>query len=267
MRNKLFGLTIFIITLVSTLSCQRFKDAPLIAQPATFTCSYEVLNTYPHDSNAFTQGLIFEDGDLYESTGLNGRSSIRKVDLATGKVLQQKDLDERYFGEGLTLWQDKLIQLTWLAKTGFVYDHNTFELIETFDYPTQTEGWGLTHNNRELIMSDGSATLYFLDPEKFTVTREIQVKDGRSPVERLNELEYVEGEIYANIWMSDRLARIDPETGTVLGWIDLTGIIEPKPTPERDAVLNGIAYDETEDRLYVTGKLWSKLFEIEAVCR
>lgn len=235
-----------------------------MVQAATKTCSYKVIHTYPHDSNAFTQGLVFDQGELYESTGLEGKSSIRRVDLATGKVLQIKDLDDRYFGEGMTLWQDRLIQLTWISKTGLVYDQKTFNQVATFSYPT--EGWGITHNHQELIMSDGSDTLYFLDPDTFEETKRIQVKDQNLPVDKLNELEFVQGEIWANVWLSDRLARIDPETGTVKGWIDLTGLIDPAATPTQDAVLNGIAYDAESDRLFVTGKLWPKLFEIKPVC-
>lgn len=235
------------------------------AQEQIPSCSYNVVQTYPHDDNAFTQGLIYDQGELYESTGLLGQSSLRRVELETGKVLQISDLDDRYFGEGLTSWQNRLIQLTWISKTGFVYDQKTFKQLATFNYPT--EGWGLTDDGQELIMSDGSDTLYFLDPDTFQTTKSLRVSDRSKPIDKLNELEYVKGEILANIWLSDRIARISPETGKVLGWIDLTGIIEPKPTPETDAVLNGIAYDAEGDRLFVTGKLWSKLFEIKTICQ
>jgi glutaminyl-peptide cyclotransferase len=235
-----------------------------LAQSQTKTCGYKVIQTYPHDPNAFTQGLVFDQGELYESTGLEGKSSIRKVDLATGQVLQISNLDDRYFGEGITLWQDRLIQLTWVSKKGFVYDQKTFQQLATFSYPTQ--GWGITHNDQDLIMSDGTSTLYFLNPDTYKETRRIQVKDHELPIDRLNELEFVNGEIWANVWMSDRIARIDPKTGVVTGWIDLTGIIDPAATPTQDAVLNGIAYDSELDRLLVTGKLWPKLFEIKPVC-
>ncbi|MEM7594621.1 MAG: glutaminyl-peptide cyclotransferase [Cyanobacteria bacterium P01_A01_bin.83] len=234
------------------------------AQEQVQTCGYDIVQTYPHDPQAFTQGLIYDQGELYESTGLRGRSSLRRVELATGKVLQINNLDDRYFGEGMTLWQDRLVQLTWVSQTGFVYDQATLKQLATFNYPT--EGWGLTHNDRELIMSDGSDTLYFLDPNTFQETNRIQVKDGRQSIDKLNELEYVNDEILANVWMSDRIARISPQTGQVLGWIDLSGIIDPVSTPSNDAVLNGIAYDQEGDRLFVTGKLWSKLFEIDTVC-
>lgn len=235
------------------------------AQKQIQSCDYNIVQTYPHDAQAFTQGLIYDQGELYESTGLYGKSSLRRVELKTGKVLQIYDLDDRYFGEGLTLWQDRLIQLTWISQTGFVYDQKTFEQLASFTYPT--EGWGLTDNGQELIMSDGSDTLYFLDPDTFQPTKRLKVSDRSRPIAKLNELEYVNGEILANIWLSDRIARISPQTGEVLGWIDLAGIIKPKPLPKNDAVLNGIAYDAAGDRLFVTGKLWSKLFEIKTNCK
>lgn len=260
-KINLWWLTI----LITLFGCQQAgKFTPVLAQPQTKTCGYKVIQTYPHDPNAFTQGLVFDQGKLYESTGLEGKSSIRKVDLATGKVLQISNLDDRYFGEGITLWQDRLIQLTWVSKKGFVYDQKTFQQLATFSYPTQ--GWGITHDNQDLIMSDGTSTLYFLNPDTYKETRRIQVKDHELPIDRLNELEFVNGEIWANVWMSDRIARIDPKTGVVTGWIDLTGIIDPAATPTQDAVLNGIAYDPESDRLLVTGKLWPKLFEIKPVC-
>lgn len=262
-KKPLFWLTIFLVLVAGKFGFPWVQSLSL-AQEQIDTCSYKVIEEYPHDSNAFTQGLIFAEGQLYESTGLHGRSSIRKVDLKTGKVSQSHDLDSRYFGEGMTLWQEYLIQLTWVSNKAFVYDKETFEPIKTMTYPT--EGWGLTHNGQELILSDGSDQLYFLNPDTFEEVRRIQVKDNHLAIKQLNELEFVKGEIYANIWMSDRIARISPETGKVLGWIDLTGIIEPAPEPQRDAVLNGIAFDETSDRLFVTGKLWPKLFEIEIVC-
>ena len=259
MQKSLLWLTI----LITLFGCQKLGQSPTVAEEKT-ECQYEVVETYPHDPKAFTQGLIYDRGDLYESTGLNGQSTVRKVDLETGEVLQVKDLAERYFGEGMTLWKNRLIQLTWVSKTGFVYDKKTLETIATFNYPTQ--GWGLTHDGTELIMSDGSSMLYFLDPDTFDIVRQIEVKENDTPVAQLNELEFVEGEILANIWMSDRLARIDPKTGKVNGWIDLTGIYEPQAANQQDAVLNGIAYDSRQDRLFVTGKLWSKLFEIDLDC-
>lgn len=265
MKNKnLVWLSVVAIVVGLGFYLQRNTFNSTSAQEQPQLCGYDVIEAYPHDSQAFTQGLIYHQGELYESTGLRGQSSLRRVELATGKVLQRHDLSDRYFAEGMTLWQDSLIQLTWVSKTGLVYDRQTFKQTGTFTYPTQ--GWGLTHDGRELIMSDGSDTLYFLDPQTFKETRRIKVSDRNRSIDKLNELEYVKGEIFANVWMSDRIARISPQTGAVLGWIDLTGIIDPLPLPKQDAVLNGIAYDETEDRLFVTGKLWSKLFEIEVVC-
>lgn len=228
------------------------------------TDSYQILHTYPHDSNAFTHGLIYVDGHLYESTGLNGKSSLRMVDLNTGAVLQKYDLPAEYFGEGLTDWGSTLIQLTWKAHTAFVYDRFSFSVLRTFEYPG--EGWGLTHDSTQLILSDGTSSLRFLDPKSFRETRRIRVVDqtGRA-VDNLNELEFVHGEIYANVWHADKIARISPQTGKVLAWIDLSGIIDPRDLHGGDAVLNGIAYDAAADRLFITGKLWPKLFEIKLV--
>jgi glutamine cyclotransferase len=222
--------------------------------------SYQLVHVYPHDFQAFTQGLIFVDGHLYESTGLNGKSSVRMVDLATGQILKNYEVPQEYFGEGLTDWGNTLVQLTWQAQKGFVYDRETFTLIKTFAY--EGEGWGLTHDGKQLIMSNGSAYLRFLDPKTFRETGRIRVTDDGHPVEKLNELEYVRGEIFANVWQTDKIARISPRTGKVLGWIDLSGIID-KSQLGGDAVLNGIAYDAVGERLFVTGKLWPKLFEIK----
>ncbi|MCL6511898.1 MAG: glutaminyl-peptide cyclotransferase [Anaerolineae bacterium] len=236
--------------------------ATLQPAPAAITYTYAVVNVYPHDPGAFTQGLVYADGVLYESTGLNGRSSLRRVALETGEVLQRRDLAPEYFGEGLALFNDRLIQLTWQNNIGFVYDANSFEPLQTWAYPT--EGWGLTHDGTHLIMSDGSATLRFLDPYTFAVQREVMVTDGGRPVARLNELEYINGEVFANVWMTDWIARIDPHTGRVLGWVDLSGLLAPEERAGTD-VLNGIAYDPQGGRLFVTGKLWPKLFEITLV--
>jgi glutaminyl-peptide cyclotransferase len=223
--------------------------------------AYHVVHIYPHDSRAFTQGLIYVDGHLYESTGLNGRSSLRMVDLSTGKVLQNYDLPTEYFGEGLTDWGSTLIQLTWKAHKGFVYDRFSFSLLRTFPY--EGEGWGLTHDDTQLIMSDGTPYLRFLDPKSFRETKRIRVIDEADrPVESLNELEYIHGEIYANLWQTDKIARISPRTGRILGWIDLSGIVDKHEFEGADAVLNGLAYDTAGDRLFVTGKLWPKLYEI-----
>jgi glutaminyl-peptide cyclotransferase len=239
-------------------------DDPLPTPPAEVPVyGYRIIETYPHDPNAFTQGLIYADGVLYEGTGLNGRSSLRRVDLESGEVQQIVRLPDQYFGEGITIWNGSIIQLTWRSQIGFVYDLETFELLGSFTY--ETEGWGLTHDDTHLIMSDGSNLLYYLDPETFDVVDQLPVLAGDKPVNQLNELEYIDGFIYANIWHSDRIARIDPESGQVTAWLDLSGLFPPAERPDPQAVLNGIAYDAEGDRLLVTGKLWPSLFWIELV--
>jgi glutamine cyclotransferase len=227
---------------------------------------YRVVRSYPHDRLAYTQGLLYHDGVLYEGTGMNGRSSIRKVRLETGEVLQIRALDQAYFGEGIVIWKDALIQLTWRSGIGFVYDAQSFQPRRTFNYAG--EGWGLTHDGTRIIMSDGSdtGTLRFLDPETLRETGKLVVRDGRQPVDELNELEFVKGEIYANVYQTDRIARISPKTGRVVGWIDLRGLLDPRDAAGAD-VLNGIAYDAAKDRLFVTGKQWPKLFEIQLLPR
>jgi len=220
---------------------------------------YEILKTYPHDSSAYTQGLIYLDGFLYESTGLSGRSSVRKVDIETGRSLQQYAVLPEYFAEGLTGWGSDLIQLTYQTQTGFVYDRATLKLKSSFPYTG--EGWGLTHDGKRLIMSDGTSTLRFLDPNSFRETGRIVVRDRGQPVRDLNELEYVKGEVFANVWQTDYVARIDPASGKVNGYIDLRGLLTDRERESTD-VLNGIAYDEAGDRLFITGKLWPRVFEV-----
>ena len=220
---------------------------------------YEVVNVYPHDRDAFTQGLLFRDGVLYESTGLNGKSSLRKVQLETGKILQQTSVEARYFAEGLTDWGSRLVQLTYQTNVAFAYDITSFKRLQTFSYTG--EGWGLAHDGRQLIMSDGTPTLRFLDPNTFAVTRRVQVSDGGLPVEDLNELEFIDGQVYANVWLTDRIAMIAPDSGRVVGWINLAGLMARRGLSD-DAVLNGIAWDAQRRRLFVTGKLWPSLFEI-----
>jgi glutamine cyclotransferase len=221
---------------------------------------YKVVRSYPHDPRAFTQGLVYSDGVLYEGTGLNGQSTIRKVRLETGEVLQVRRLESHYFGEGIALWRGSIVQLTWQSEVGFVYDKATFERTSTFNY--SGEGWGLTQNGTHLVMSDGSAQLRFLDPKTFREVRRITVRDGGQPVMQLNELEYIRGDIFANVWQTERIARISPASGQVKGWIDLRGLLTPSEAVGTD-VLNGIAYDTAGDRLFVTGKLWPRLFHIE----
>jgi glutamine cyclotransferase len=221
---------------------------------------YDLVKTYPHDPEAFTQGLVVMDGALLESTGLEGESTLRRVELETGKVLHQIDVPKFYFAEGLTVFNGKAYQLTWKGEKGFIYDPHTFRKLGEFEY--EGEGWGLTHDADSLILSDGSDKIRFLDPTNFQVKRTITVSDRGHSLHNLNELEYVKGEIFANIWHRDRVVRIDPQTGAIKGWIDLTGLLQPGDISDPEAVLNGIAYDEATDRLFVTGKLWPKLFEI-----
>ena len=233
-------------------------------QAAIPTYGYKVVHTYPHATDAYTEGLFYKDGYLYESTGQAGQSTVRKVELQTGKVVQRHDLPSQYFGEGIVEWKGKLVQLTWKAQIGFVYDFASFKQQRTFTYAG--EGWALTRDARHLYMSDGSAVLRILDPETLATTGTIMVKADGVPVTNLNELEWVKGEIYANIWLTNRIARINPTTGQVVGWIDLTGLLDTSKLPNPiDDVLNGIAYDAAHDRLFVTGKRWPKLFEIKLV--
>jgi glutaminyl-peptide cyclotransferase len=232
--------------------------------------TYKIINTYPHNTNAFTEGLIYSEGYLYESTGLLedtsgnilGPSSLRQQELATGNIIQQTNLPLQYFGEGMTIVNNKVIQLTWQTHIGFIYDKNTFAQIGNFTY--STEGWGLTYNGSQLIMSDGTDKLYFFDPTTFQRTSQVQVLDGNTPIVNINELECVNGDIYANIWLTNKIAIINSQTGQVKAWIDLTGL--PGPTnPNADSVLNGIAYDQQNNRLFVTGKEWPNLYQIKLV--
>ena len=245
---------------MGTISFLHFQR-PAASVP---TYTYHVVRSYPHDRQAFTQGLIYRDGVLYEGTGLNGRSGIRKVKLETGEVLQLQALAPQYFGEGITDWKNALLQLTWRSEMGFVYDRATLQQTKTFRY--RGEGWGLTHDATRLIMSDGSSQLRFLDPETLQETGRITVRDADGPVEQLNELEYIKAEIFANVWQTDRIVRISPKDGRVTGWIDLAGLLPAAERPT-DGVLNGIAHDAAHDRLFVTGKLWPRLFEITLVKR
>lgn len=221
---------------------------------------YQIVNIWPHDSNAFTQGLILADGKMLESTGQEGQSSLRSVALETGRILKKVDVSLPYFAEGIALLDGKIYQLTWQHQLGFIYNSETLERVGEFRY--DGEGWGLTTDGRSLIMSDGSSRLRFLDPTSFKVTKTLTVLDGKVPILNLNELEFVQGEIYANIWHDDRIAVIDPNTGRVTAWIDLTGLMPEDELDDPEAVLNGIAYDQANDRLFVTGKLWPRIYEI-----
>ena len=231
---------------------------PVLAQTPVY--GYEVVNRFPHTPTAYTQGLRYHDGLMYEGTGRNGQSMLKKYRLENGEVLQSKRLSDRYFGEGIEIVGDRVFQLTWQAHMVFVYDLDSFEQLDTFYNPT--EGWGLTYNGEELILSDGSSNLYFVDPDNFVTTGKVEVKLDGNPVSSLNELEYIDGEVWANIWQTDFIVRIDPLTGTVNSLINLTGLSDQTVRSESEAVLNGIAYDAERDRLFVTGKLWSDIFEI-----
>ena len=222
---------------------------------------YKVIHTYLHNRDAFTQGLVYDNGVLFEGTGQETGSTLREVELETGKVIRQHNLDDSLFGEGIALYHDHIYEVTWKSKVGFVYDKSDFKLINKIYY--STEGWGLTTINDKIVMSDGTNILYFFEPEMFTVVSKIEVYDNEKKVDQLNELEYINGEIWANIWMTDLIARIDPVSGKVLAYIDLKNLLAKS---ERDAdtdVLNGIAYDSKGNRIFVTGKRWPKLFEIK----
>jgi glutamine cyclotransferase len=250
-------------TLVLVAAAAACACGPASQAGGTPEYTYEIVRTYHHDPRAFTQGLVYLNGVLYEGTGLNEESSIRKVNLETGEVLQKRDIPGQYFGEGIVVWKDKLLELTWQAHKGFIYDLATFEPKGEFPYPG--EGWGLTTDGKRIIMSDGTAEIRFWDPETLKETGRITVNEDGRPVAELNELEWVKGEIYANVWQTERIARIDPKTGKVLGWINLHGLLTPQDYTDQTDVLNGIAYDAKGDRLFVTGKRWPKLFEIKLV--
>jgi len=222
---------------------------------------YQIVNIWAHDPNAFTQGLVFLDGKLLESTGEEGRSSLRKVELDTGRILKKIDVPIPYFAEGIAVLNGKVYQLTWQHQLGFIYDAQTLERVGEFKY--EGEGWGLTTDGQSLILSDGSDQLRFLDPASFRVTKTITVVDNKTPVDQLNELEWVQGEIYANVWHDQKIAVINPQTGRVTAWIDLTGLMPQEELQDSEAVLNGIAYDRASSRLFVTGKLWPRIFEIK----
>ena len=260
-RVRLFVLLVATV-LLAPMAVTAQEASPVPANSSTF--GYRVIAEYPHDRHAFTQGLVYVDGVLYEGTGLNGQSTLRRVDLETGEVLQAFGLSEEYFGEGIAVLGDRIYQLTWKNGVCVVFDRESFEFKEAFTY--ETEGWGLTTDGERLIMSDGTNRLFIRDPETFAELDTIDVYDGVRAIWNLNELEVVDGEIWANVWQTDLIARIDPATGQVTGWIDLTGLLSEKDRERRPVdVLNGISYDSETGRLFVTGKLWPKLFEIEVV--
>jgi len=253
----------FSLFVLSQLSLSQPAPRAHAGHPPEYT--FEIVRTFPHDSAAFTQGLAYYDGFLYEGTGLKGRSSLRKVRLETGEVMQRIDLPPEYFGEGIALVKNEIVQLTWQSQIGFIYDLSDFHLLRQFSY--SGEGWGLATNAKgnELYMSDGTSEIRILDSSTLAEKRRLKVHDGGAAIDQLNELEFVEGQIFANIWQTDRIARISPQTGEVVGWIDLAGLLSPIYRLEHGAVLNGIAYDRDRKRLLVTGKLWPSIFEVRLV--
>ncbi|HET7229213.1 MAG TPA: glutaminyl-peptide cyclotransferase [Longimicrobium sp.] len=243
-------------------ACNRDRSNGQVVEetPPAPVATATVLREFPHDTAAFTQGLVYSNGAFYESTGRTGHSTLRQVEIATGKVLRQQAVPDRYFAEGLALYGGSLYQLTWQDQVGFIYAPADFRQTGTFTY--EGEGWGLTTDGESLILSDGSSQLRFITPGSNTVRRSVNVMDGPAFINDLNELEWVKGEVWANVWHTDRIARIDPATGKVKGWVELAGLLDPSRRPDKEAVLNGIAYDAEHDRLFVTGKLWPALFEI-----
>ncbi|WP_455369939.1 glutaminyl-peptide cyclotransferase [[Eubacterium] cellulosolvens] len=269
-RNSAQYILIFLLAIITLLALSSVysnsNNNELEVATTSQTSSQEkfykckIVNSYPHDENAFTQGFAIENNYFYEGTGLYGESTLRKVQIENGKVIQILNLTEKYFGEGITLYQDKIIQVTWRNNVGFVYEKNSFDKLQEFHYPT--EGWGITYDGEHLILSDGTSTLHFIDPETYETLSQIQVFSEKGQVNDLNELEYVKGEVYANIWQTNLVARIDPTTGKITGWIDLTELMKIESSNPA-SIPNGIAYDPKSDRLFVTGKLWSKVFQIE----
>jgi glutamine cyclotransferase len=253
---------LLLLALAQPLAGQAAREVQA-SRPPEYT--FKVVGTFPHDPDAFTQGLAYRNGFLYEGTGLKGRSSLRKVRLETGEVVQRVDLAPEFFGEGVALLKNEIVQLTWQSQVGFVYNLSDFRSLRRFSYPG--EGWGLARNDKsnELFLSDGTAVIRVLNGDTLREKRRIAVHDGDTPVTQLNELEFVEGEIFANVWQTDRIARISPQSGEVVGWIDLKGLLSPIYRLESGAVLNGIAYDADRKRLFVTGKLWPTLFQIRLI--
>lgn len=265
---KVSFLTAALLAAASLAGAPAAHAAPVAAEKPKPIPVYgvQVVRTTPHDINAFTEGLFFLNGYFYESTGLDGHSSVRKVKVETGQVVQRANLPPEMFGEGIAAWHGNLVGLTWKSQVGYVLDLDSFDTKGKFGYPG--EGWGLTHDDTELVMSDGTSDIRFLNPNTLVETHRIHVTAQGRPVDQLNELEWVEGEIYANIWQTDRIARIDPKTGEVVGWIDCKGLLSMKDfIPQHTDVLNGIAYDPASRRLWVTGKFWPKVFEIKLVRR
>ncbi len=250
-----------VVLTIATGACAMLANTAQVGPPEQFT--YEIVNEYPHDPNAFTQGLLIDDGHFLESTGKYGQSSLRRVDIKTGRIVKIQRLPDDVFAEGITVWDDKIFMLTWRNRQILVFDRESFRLTNRYRF--QGEGWGLTHNDNHLIVSNGTDTLRFLNPNNLAEARRIRVTDSGRPVQHLNELEYIDGSIYANIWYVDRIARIDPQSGRVTGWIDLSTLWPARQRPTREHVLNGIAWDAEDERLFVTGKNWPKMYEIRVV--
>ena len=242
---------------------REISTANLLKNTRVHIWGISVVEIFPHDPESFTQGFVYHRGYFYESTGLHGKSALKKIELNSGKVIKRVELGKEYFGEGMTILDDKIYQLTWLNATGFIYDLSSFKKTGRFSY--RSEGWGLTTDGKSLVMSDGTAVITFLNPETFQVSRRIKVRDGKIPVKYINELEFIRGEIWANVFTTDLIARISSQTGRVLSWVDLSSLPALLPRSSRRDVLNGIAYDPERDRIFVTGKLWPKIFEIKIV--
>ena len=263
--NKVTAILIVIflasIALISMPLWEGDRETQFTEQSPVPVYGYKIINIYPHDKAAYTQGLVYDGQNLYESTGLYGNSTVRQVELETGKIQQSYSMPVEYFGEGMTIWKNRLIQLTWKSMRGFVYNKSDFKQIRDFYY--EREGWGITSDGLRLIMSDGSDTLYFVNPDTFTGDGSIRVKESGKPVSNLNELEYINGSILANVYFDSKIAIISPETGAVTGWIDLRGLTNREKNLRKVDVLNGIAYNPKNGTLLVTGKLWPELFEIE----
>ncbi len=255
--------TFYFCLLLLFLSC--FSSPAFISEKPPQDIPYRIVARYPHPPGSFTQGLVFENGYLYESTGRYGLSRLRKIRLETGEILEEFPLSANIFGEGITIYKDRIIQLTWQSRIGFVYDKKSFRLLRTFRYPSRMEGWGLTTDGKYLIMSDGSNRLYFLDPDSFRVRKMLEVSNNERPVHNVNELEYIEGAIYANVWQSPKIIIIDPRSGQVTATIDFSDIVPKEYRGHTDYVLNGIAYDSRGKRLFVTGKMWHHVFEVELI--
>jgi len=256
-------LKITIVPCLFFLFFSTFLSKASIPKKPPAKIPYKIVNTYPHSPGSFTQGLAFANGFLYEGTGKYGLSSLRKIRLESGEILKEYKLPQDLFGEGITIFQDKIIQLTWYARTGFVYDKESFQLLKTFRYPFRIEGWGITNDGKHLIISDGSHRLYFIDPISFAPKKILEVYDHNGSVRKINELEYIGGVIFANVWQTSRIIRIDPSSGMITGIIDLSELVPRQYRGHMDHVLNGIAYDSEGKRIFVTGKMWPRVYELD----